>query len=323
MRLRLIDSGNLFSSGTSIRSATLTILAVLALTVPLSSVCFVSGQELTKPPNAVSTGDPAGQVSFSKFRSWIVWAAPGVDIQDPEQLNRFSGKIAFIDSNAFWDEREGITRLVATQRAVGREFMVADYAPMADRERDRIMSERQARFKQALSRAAAPVMAEVMKALGEYAAANRIDLVLDVADSSDLLWHIPPSADLTGSFVTGFNGEAYAPQSVPTVRIAKIDPDAFFHRQNGLLPITRLLQLPENQRRDGESVADHHERLLRGNEHLWTEIMTALADFGKQQSVILIDGSKVDFCENCPDLTRDFINNFNLHFSSRSIEPEK
>lgn len=354
MRLRPTKSDGSFSLGFSLHLATSAIFSLLSLTVFQFLVGPVRAQNSTTAKNAPAVDAPTERTTFAKFRACMIWAAPGIEATQPDQLRQLQAKIAFIDSDAFWDETVGIARLIKTEQAVEREHVGSHPTQAIDGEiryrkellqrrtgeqqlslaadpqliilnqqHDRAIADAKARFNSRIAQATAPIKTDIDRALGEYASANRIDLLLDLSCSRDSLLSIPLGADLTDQFVRGFNGGSYGQQSVPAMRIAVVDTGAFFDPRKGLLPIVQLLRFPENQPRDGESAADHHERLMRGHEELRGEITTAIAEYAKQRSIILFDANKADFTSIWPDLSHDFIDNFNQHVLLRSTEPEK
>ncbi len=157
-------------------------------------------------------------------------------------------KLAMIDSGGFYDEKEGITRLVAALQAVAREFkprqdaiqaLQADIqkrttdlatltnSPVANpqavaqqndqleakkKELQRMIEDGQADFKRRQSAVTAPIEAEISRALGEFANKRGITIVIDLAMySQGGLYYLAPGTDITDDFIKEFNARPPAP----------------------------------------------------------------------------------------------------------------
>jgi outer membrane protein len=160
-------------------------------------------------------------------------------------------KLALVDTDAFLDEKTGITRLVTAAKQVEGEFqphrtelqtlqqqidkMTTDLqkaAPVQDakvtaqqqdaieqkkRDLQRKGEDAQSAYQKRLQEKLGPIYEEVAKALDTYAKAHGITLVLDVTKVQGIV-SASDSLDITRAFITEFNSKNPATASLTPQR---------------------------------------------------------------------------------------------------------
>ena len=149
-------------------------------------------------------------------------------------------KIALVDTTLFGDEKAGINRYVSALKGVQATFQprlielnnlqnqikaladeinklsaspVVDLKPKQDEgerlQRDLKYKKEQfdADFERALTQAAAPVSADIGKALDQYAAQHGLTLILDISKLLPALLTVSPAMDITQAFIADYNSK--------------------------------------------------------------------------------------------------------------------
>jgi len=191
---------------------------------------------------------------FAAISASAVWAQPkpsGPAATAPAQTSAAlpEAKIALVDTDAFLDEKAGITRLVAAAKKVETEFQprraeltnlqqqidkaTADLqkaGPVQDpkvsaQQQDKIDQmkkdlqrkgeDAQAAYQKRLQDMLGPVYEDIGKALDGYAKARGITLILDVTKIQGIL-SASDSLDITRSFIADFNSKNPATAALTT-----------------------------------------------------------------------------------------------------------
>ena len=149
-------------------------------------------------------------------------------------------KIALVDTTLFGDEKAGINRYVSALKRVQATFQprlielnnlqnqikaladeinklsanpVVDLKPKQDEgerlQRDLKYKKEQfdADFERALTQAAAPVSADIGKALDQYAAQHGLTMILDISKLLPALLTVSPAMDITQAFIADYNSK--------------------------------------------------------------------------------------------------------------------
>ena len=149
-------------------------------------------------------------------------------------------KIALVDTTLFGDEKAGINRYVSALKGVQATFQprlielnnlqnqikaladeinklsanpVVDLKPKQDEgerlQRDLKYKKEQfdADFERALTQAAAPVSADIGKALDQYAAQHGLTMILDISKLLPALLTVNPATDITQAFIADYNSK--------------------------------------------------------------------------------------------------------------------
>ena len=149
-------------------------------------------------------------------------------------------KIALVDTTLFGDEKAGINRYVSALKGVQATFQprlielnnlqnqikaladeinklsanpVVDLKPKQDEgerlQRDLKYKKEQfdADFERALTQAAAPVSADIGKALDQYAAQHGLTMILDISKLLPALLTVSPAMDITQAFIADYNSK--------------------------------------------------------------------------------------------------------------------
>jgi len=149
-------------------------------------------------------------------------------------------KIALVDTTLFGDEKAGINRYVSALKGVQATFQprlnelnnlqnqikaladeinklsanpVVDVKPKQDEgerlQRDLKYKKEQfdADFEKALTQAAAPVSADIGKALDQYAAQHGLTMILDISKLLPALLTVNPATDITQAFIADYNSK--------------------------------------------------------------------------------------------------------------------
>ena len=149
-------------------------------------------------------------------------------------------KIALVDTTLFGDEKAGINRYVSALKGVQATFQprlielnnlqnqikaladeinklsaspVVDLKPKQDEgerlQRDLKYKKEQfdADFERALTQAAAPVSADIGKALDQYAAQHGLTMILDISKLLPALLTVSPATDITQAFIADYNSK--------------------------------------------------------------------------------------------------------------------
>jgi outer membrane protein len=191
---------------------------------------------------------------FAAISASAVWAQPKPSTSPaatPAQTSTTlpEAKIALVDTDAFLDEKAGITRLVAAAKKVESEFqprrteltnlqqqidkVTADLqkaGPVQDpkvsaqqqekidqmkKDLQRKGEDAQAAYQKRLQEMLGPVYEEIGKALDAYAKARGITLILDVTKIQGIL-SAADSLDITRSFIADFNSKNPATAALTT-----------------------------------------------------------------------------------------------------------
>jgi Skp family chaperone for outer membrane proteins len=163
-------------------------------------------------------------------------------------------KIAIVNSNAFYDDKAGITRLYKALEGVEREFDIkrkelaalndditkktteldtlqrqyTDGGPIkasdiqtkaADLEQlkkdlQRKYQDAQDAYKRRTSEVQAPINEDIVKALDVFAKARGITLTLDVAKIAEAIMTVVPTMDITEAFIKDYNSRNPATAAV-------------------------------------------------------------------------------------------------------------
>jgi len=191
---------------------------------------------------------------FAAISASAVWAqpkpsAPAATAPAQTSATLPEAKIALVDTDAFLDEKAGITRLVAAAKKVETEFQprradltnlqqqidkaTADLqkaGPVQDpkvsaQQQDKIDQmkkdlqrkgeDAQAAYQKRLQDMLGPVYEDIGKALDGYAKARGITLILDVTKIQGIL-SASDSLDITRSFIADFNSKNPATAALTT-----------------------------------------------------------------------------------------------------------
>ena len=176
-------------------------------------------------------------------------AGPPASTTAAQPANMPDAKIALVDTEAFLDEKAGITRLVTAAKQVEGEFqprrtelqglqtqidkMTADLQKAAavqdqkvsaqqqdaieqkKKELQRKGEDAQAAYQKRLQDKLGPVYEDVGKALDAYAKAHGITLILDITKIQGIV-SASDSLDITRSFIAEFNSKNPATASLTT-----------------------------------------------------------------------------------------------------------
>jgi Skp family chaperone for outer membrane proteins len=162
-----------------------------------------------------------------------------------------AAKIAIIDVEAFYDEKAGITRLVAALQQVNREFkprtdeIQALQADIAKRTSDlqalanssvadptkvgaqsdqldqmkkdlqRKVEDGQAALKKRMDAVRAPIEEEIGKAIGDFATKRGITFVVNISQMAQGVIWAAPGVDVTTEFIAEFNAKTPSATSRP------------------------------------------------------------------------------------------------------------
>jgi outer membrane protein len=192
---------------------------------------------------------------FAAISASAVWAQPKPSASPaataPAQTSTTlpEAKIALVDTDAFLDEKAGITRLVAAAKKVENEFQprrteltslqqqidtatanLQKAGPVQDpkvsaqqqekidqmkKDLQRKGEDAQAAYQKRLQDMLGPVYEDIGKALDGYAKARGITLVLDVTKIQGIL-SASDSLDITRSFIADFNSKNPATAALTT-----------------------------------------------------------------------------------------------------------
>ena len=200
-------------------------LSAVALLTAACSVAALAQRPAATPP-ARPGATPAGQTA----------SAPTP-----------TAKMGFIDTQAFLDEKNGITRLVAVLQQVNREFkprqdkiqlMQADIqkrttdletlskssvvdptklnaqAEELERKKKELTREQedaQAAYQQRQMAVAEPLQDEIGRAIDDFAAKRGITVMLNASVLGQSILYVAPGVDLTADFIKDFNARPPAP----------------------------------------------------------------------------------------------------------------
>ena len=157
-------------------------------------------------------------------------------------------RIALIDSQAFFDEKQGITRLVNAIKRVDKEFeptqtqlqqlqqqeqkaeddlkkaLPLQDAKVSQQQSDKIdemkkklqrdTEDAQARYQKRIQEVLAPIQEDISKALDTYAKARNISLLLDGAKLGQAIIMASDALDITRAFIIEFNSKNPATASL-------------------------------------------------------------------------------------------------------------
>jgi len=190
----------------------------------------VSGQ--TTPP-ASGTAKPAA-------------AAAAKPVAPADSAALASARIAFVNTEAFGDEKAGISRYVAALKSVEREFqprqegllamqaritsinnevtkLNADRATAATIQSKMDESQRlqielkrqsedaQAAFTKRTDEVMNPIMQDIGRSLEQFATQRNITLLLDISKMAPAILSLNPASDLTAAFIAEYNKKNPAP----------------------------------------------------------------------------------------------------------------
>jgi len=209
-------------------------IRILAAAMMLAAMLAVSASAQTRP-GATTAARPAATTP-------TVPAGPLPDT-----------KIAFIDTGAFSDEKEGIVRYVNAMKALETEFkprqteldgMAARLKTIADeisklnsaggvvdpksvqskteegerlqRDIDYKKKQADADFAKRYQDVVSPISADIGKALDQYAQSQGITMILDISKLAPAVLTANPNMDVTKAFVTSYNSTHPARASTGT-----------------------------------------------------------------------------------------------------------
>lgn len=261
-----------FPSITFVGRKLLLTLVAIALTVHILAP-FPSAQTRAETLTAQAMDPPSKPQStlqtktrhLELLRRAVVWAAPGVDVA--EITSGRIQKVAFVDSDRYFDEKLGINRLVEVAKRVRpelnewtvslertRQKYEALYARLAqlplggcpdvekwEEDLEKLKAEYKhqgdaanALLKRSITYAASPIQVELDVALNDYAASNGLSLILDVAKLPKAVAFVQPRLDITEAFCRGFNSGNYPVLDLPEPRVSFVNTGAFINEASGI-----------------------------------------------------------------------------------------
>ena len=166
--------------------------------------------------------------------------APAKPAVPPASTATPSARIAFVNTEAFGDEKVGIARYVAAIKSVDVEFeprqkelsaLQAKVASVADEvtklnaeraaaatiqskvdenqrlqvELKRLSEDAQAAYNKRTDEVMAPIVQDISKALQQFATQRNITMLLDISKMGSAILTLDPSADMTQAFIADFN----------------------------------------------------------------------------------------------------------------------
>ncbi|HEX8891445.1 MAG TPA: OmpH family outer membrane protein [Pyrinomonadaceae bacterium] len=210
-------------------------IRILAATMMLAVILAVSASAQTRPGTTTAAARPA--------------ATPAATSNAPLP----DTKIAFIDTGAFSDEKEGIARYVNAMKALQNEFeprqkeldtMQNRIKALADEisklnsgsavvdpktiqakndegerlQRDLKYKKEQADadFQKRYNDVISPISQDIGKALDQFAQARGITMILDISKLAPAILSVNPGMDVTKAFVTEYNSSHPATASTGT-----------------------------------------------------------------------------------------------------------
>jgi outer membrane protein len=144
----------------------------------------------------------------------------------PAQANVPDSKIALVNTEAFSDEKQGITRLVNAVKGVEREFDprkkelqglqqrittlqedITKETQLADMKKDfqRRGEDAQAAYNKRMQEAISPIYDDIGKALDAFAKQRGITLLLDASKIGPAILSLNDGMDITLAFIREFN----------------------------------------------------------------------------------------------------------------------
>ena len=210
-------------------------IRILAATMMLAAILAVSASAQTRPGPTTAAARPAATPA----------AASNAPLPDT--------KIAFIDTGAFADEKEGIGRYVNAMKALETEFkprqdelnnMNTRIKSLADeinklnsgssvvdpktiqakqdegeklqRDLDYKKKQADADFAKRYQDVVSPISADIGKALDQFASSRGITMILDISKLAPAILTVNPAMDVTRAFVTEYNSTHPATASTGT-----------------------------------------------------------------------------------------------------------
>ena len=168
-------------------------------------------------------------------------------------------RIAFVNTEAFADEKQGITKYVVAMKSVEREFQPRqtelntvkakisgigdeitklraglsdaktiqakqDESDRLQRDLKRLTEDAQAEFRKRSDEVMGPIMQEIGKALDQFATQRGITMIFDVSKLAPAILTLNPAADVTQAFVADYNSKNPAPSTAPANLAPKAPP---------------------------------------------------------------------------------------------------
>lgn len=196
---------------------------ILAAALMLAAILAVSASAQTRP----ATGTPARPATTTPAP-----AASNAPVPDT--------KIAFINTEAFGDEKAGITRYVAAMKALEREFQprqtelntmqtrirtiadeisktqsVADPKTIQAKQDEGERLQRDLKYKKEQADAdfakryqevVGPISQDIGKALDAFATQRGITMIMDISKLIPAILTVNPATDVTAAFISEYNG---------------------------------------------------------------------------------------------------------------------
>lgn len=210
-------------------------IRILAATMMLAAILAVSASAQTRPGTTTAAARPA--------------ATPAATSNAPLP----DTKIAFIDTGAFSDEKEGIARFVNAMKSLQTEFeprqkeldtMQTRIKALADEisklnsgsavvdpktiqakndEGERLQrdlkykkDQADADFQKRYNDVVSPISQDIGKALDQFAQARGITMILDISKLAPAILTVNPAMDVTKAFVAEYNSSHPATASTGT-----------------------------------------------------------------------------------------------------------
>jgi Skp family chaperone for outer membrane proteins len=179
-------------------------------------------------------------ISAASINAQTKPATPATTTTAPQTVALPEAKIALVNTEAFLDEKSGIARLVAAAKRVESEFQprrtelatlqqqiektTADLQKAAPVQDQKVTAQQQERidqmkkdfqrkgedaqtaYQKRIQEILGPVYESIDKALGDYAKARGITLIIDVTKMQGIL-SASASTDVTQSFISEFNSK--------------------------------------------------------------------------------------------------------------------
>jgi Skp family chaperone for outer membrane proteins len=217
-------------------------------------------------------------------------------------------RIAFVNTEAFGDQKSGIKTYVKAVKQLENEFRsrAEGVRNSSGSEYEKKKKEYEAALEKRYDEVVGPISAEIGKGLVAFARQNGITLILDADKLLPAILTLDPAMDVTKAFVTAYNeqtsgtrvtGET-ASVKAPASKIAFVNTDIFKDQQAGILKYIEAIK-------KGKSV-----------DKISKDIGQSLTDFARQNGITLIlDISKltgsIKYSDEQLDVTRIFISHFN------------
>lgn len=200
---------------------------IFAAALALAAILAVSAAAQTRPGGTSTAARPA--TTTPPATSTATASVPDT-------------KIAFIDTSAFDDEKEGIVRYVNAMKTLEREFkprqdelqtmqtrikqiaddisklnsgnavvdpksiqLKQDEGERLQRDLKYKQEQAQADYQKRLGEVVGPISQDIGKALDQFAQAHGITMILDISKLAPAILTINPNMDVTKAFVTEYN----------------------------------------------------------------------------------------------------------------------